>query len=65
MDYISGEAYKTSNIEKIYILGCGTTYVTLKDERFFSKIKLTQTVVNTISAPVDLIEGSVKANLYR
>ncbi|KAL9680782.1 hypothetical protein QQ045_012561 [Rhodiola kirilowii] len=45
----SDEAKQRINIEEVCILDCGTIHTILKDERFFSKIKPTETVVNTIS----------------
>lgn len=50
------------NNDNLCIPDSGTTHTILKDKRFFSELKPTKTIVNTISGPTDLIEGIGKAN---
>ena len=47
---------------EICIQDSGTTHTILRQKRYFSNIKPTRIVVNTISGPADVIEGTGKAN---
>ena len=40
-----------------------TTHTILRDKKYFSNFTLAQSIVNTISRPVDLIKGSGKATI--
>ena len=57
----NGEKSKKWNRE-ICIPYSGTTHTILKQNRYFSDIKPTRIVINTISGPADVIEGTGKAN---
>ena len=58
MDYSNDEVkIKTRDI---CIPGSGTTHTILKHKRYFSDLKPTKAIINTISGPVDLIEGTGK-----
>ena len=60
MDY-SNDEVKTKSGE-ICIPDSGTTHTILKHKRYFSELKPTKAIINTISGPVDLIEGTGKAS---
>jgi len=60
MDY-SNDEVKTKTRE-ICIPDSGTTHTILKHKRYFSELKPTKAIINTISGPVDLIEGTGKAS---
>ena len=45
------------------IADSGATHTILKSKRYFYELKQTKGIVNTISGPVDLIEGVGKANI--
>ena len=42
---------------------CATTHTILRDKTYFSNFTLAQSNVHTISGPVNLIKGSVKATI--
>ena len=46
----------------ICIPDSGTTHTILKCEKYFSYLKPTKAIINTISGPADLIEGTGKAS---
>ena len=46
----------------ICISDSGTTHTIHKCEKYFSYLKSTKTIINTISSPTDLIEGTGKAS---
>ena len=60
MDY-SNDEVKTKTGD-ICILDSDTTHIIFKHTRYFSDLKPTKVIINTISGPVDLIEGTDKAN---
>ena len=60
MDY-EGATFK-DNAGDICIPDSGTTHTILKHKKYFSELKPTKAVVNTISGPVDLIEGTGKSS---
>ena len=60
MDY-SNDEVKTKTGD-ICIPDSGTTHTILKHKRYFSDLKPTKAIINTISGPVDLIEGTGKAS---
>ena len=62
MDYYNDEI-KTKT-EDICIPDSGTTHTILKHKRYFSDLKPTKSIINTISGPVDLIEELVKPASY-
>ena len=55
MNYTNDEV-KTKT-ENICIPGSGTIHTILKHKRYFSDLKSIKTVINTVSGPIDLIEG--------
>ena len=60
MDYTNDGA--KFNTKDICIPDSGTTHTILKHKRYFSDLKLTKTIINTISGLVDLNEGTGKAS---
>ena len=46
----------------ICIPDSGTTHTILKSKKYFTVLKSTKAVINTISGPADLIEGTGTAN---
>ena len=60
MDYTNDEV-KTKTGD-ICIPDNGTMYTILKYKSYFSYLKPTKVIINTISGPVDLIEGTSKAS---
>ena len=59
MDY-SNDEVKTKTGD-ICIPDSGTTHTILKHKRYFSDLKSTKAIINTISGHIDLIEGTGKA----
>ena len=60
MDYTNDKVkIKTGDI---CIPDSGTTHTILKHKRYFSDLKPTKTIINIISCPVELIEGTDKAS---
>jgi hypothetical protein len=49
------------SVGDICIPDSGTTHTILKKKTYFSEINPTKTIINTISGPADLIEGSGNA----
>ena len=45
------------------LVDCATTYTILLDKKYFSNLTLVQSNVNTISGPIDLIKGSIRATI--
>ena len=60
MDY-SNDEVKTKTGD-ICILDSHTTHIILKHKRYFSDLKSTKAIINTISCPIDLIEGINKGS---
>ena len=60
MDY-SNDELKTKTGD-ICIPDSGTTHNILKHKRYFSDLKSTKAIINIISGPIDLIEGTGKAS---
>ena len=52
----------TSNVNA-RLAYCATTHTILSDKKYFSNISLVKSNVNTISGPVDLIQGSERATI--
>lgn len=62
MDHDTNGAITKQIGREICIPDSGTTHTILRNKRYFSDLKSTKIVVNTISGPTDLIEGIGKAN---
>ena len=54
--------HTTSNVDAC-IADCATTHTILYDKKYFSNLLLVKSNVNTISSPVDLIQGSRKTTI--
>ena len=54
---MDGAKFKV-NTGDIYILNSGTMHTILKFKKYFSSLKPTKTLINTISNPIDLVEGT-------
>ena len=54
--------HMTSNVDAC-LVDCATTHTILCDKKYFSNISLVKSNVNTISGPVDLIQGSRRATI--
>ena len=54
--------HTTSNVEAC-LADCATTHTILYDKKYFSNLLLVKSNVNTISSPVDLIQGSRKTTI--
>ena len=54
--------HTTSNVDACFA-DCVTTHTILRDKKYFSNISLVKSNVNTISGPVDLIQGSERATI--
>lgn len=62
MDHNANGTKSKKRIREICIPDSGTTHTILRQKRYFSDIKPKRIFVNTISGPVDVIEGAGKAN---
>ena len=62
MDYSKNGAKNKVNVGDLCIPDSGTTHTILKQEKYFLNLKPTKAIVNTISGPADLIEGTGKAS---
>ena len=54
--------HTTSNVDAC-LADCATTHTILRDKKYFSNISLVKSNVNTISGPIDLIQGSGRATI--
>ena len=54
--------HTTSNVDAC-LANCATTHIILRDKKYFSNISLGKSNVNTISSPIDLIQGSGRATI--
>ena len=63
MEHTNDGADVEVNTGDICILDSGTTHTILKHKKYFSDLKSTKAIINTISGPIDLIEGYGKANI--
>ena len=54
--------HTTSNVDAC-LPNCATTHIILRDKKYFSNISMGKSNVNTISGPVDLIQGSGRATI--
>ena len=52
-----------SSVGDACLADCATTHTILRDKKYFSNFTLAQSNVHTISGPVDLIKGSIKATI--
>ena len=63
MDLSHTLAYHTTSNVDACLANCATTHTILCDKKYFSNISLGKSNVNTISGPIDLIQGSGRATI--
>ena len=63
MEHIYDGADFKVNTGDLCILDSGTTHTILKHKKYFSDLKPTKAIINTILGSIDLIEGYGKANI--
>ena len=54
--------HTTSNVDAC-LVDCATTHTILCDKKYFSNLSLVKSNVNTISSPIDLIQGFERATI--